>query len=242
MTTEIIGGPMASSTASILRALGQPATDDAVTGRILDGALKQFELFGLKRSTVDDVAKRAGLGRMTVYRRFPRKDDLVEAVVLREARRMAERVNAAAESLPTVEKRAVESFVTMVREVRRNPLLQRLLTTEPETALPYVTVHGAPVIAMGSAFIAEQIRHEEEQGASPLIDPRGLAEILARLAHSILLTPGGGLPLDDDRQTREFARRYLVPLISSPTRSRRERVVSPAPARARRGSPRRKVA
>src|SRR5437016_3927875 len=113
---------MASSTASMLRTLGEPASDDALAERILDGALRQFELFGLKRSTVDDVAKRAGLGRMTVYRRFPRKDDLVEAVILREARRMAERVSAAAEGQPTVEERAVESFVTMVREVRGNPL------------------------------------------------------------------------------------------------------------------------
>jgi AcrR family transcriptional regulator len=219
-----------TSAAGILQAFRDPASDDATTERILDGALQQFQLFGLRRSSVDDVARRAGLGRMTVYRRFPKKDDLVEAVVLREARRMAERVNAAAARMPTVEERAVESFVVMVREVRTNPLLQRLLTTEPETALPYVTVHGAPVIAMGAAFIHEQIRHEQKQGASPAVDPQGLAEILARLAHSILLTPGGGLPLDDDRQTREFARRYLVPLISAPT------------PRARRRPTRRKVA
>ena len=37
--------------------------------------------------TVEDVVRRARLGRMTVYRRFARREDLVEALVVRECRR-----------------------------------------------------------------------------------------------------------------------------------------------------------
>src|SRR5579884_4518029 len=57
---------------------------DPVTGRILDAALGQFEDFGLRRSTVEDIARRCGLSRITIYRRFPRKENLIEAVLLRE--------------------------------------------------------------------------------------------------------------------------------------------------------------
>ena len=57
-----------------------------MTERILDAALGQFEDFGLRRSTMEDIARRCGLSRITIYRRFPRKENLVEAVVLRELR------------------------------------------------------------------------------------------------------------------------------------------------------------
>ena len=59
---------------------------DAVTERILDAALGQFEDFGLRRSTMEDIARRCGLSRITIYRRFPKKENLIEAVVLRELR------------------------------------------------------------------------------------------------------------------------------------------------------------
>ena len=49
---------------------------------------------GLDRITVEDVVRRVGLGRMTVYRRFPRRDDLVRALVMRETQRFLAAVSA----------------------------------------------------------------------------------------------------------------------------------------------------
>ena len=39
---------------------------------------------GLSRVTMEDVARRAGLGRATLYRHFQSKDALVRAVILAE--------------------------------------------------------------------------------------------------------------------------------------------------------------
>ena len=50
-------------------------------------ALAQFAEFGIRRSTIDDVARRAGVSRVTVFRRFETKQRLVEVVVAREIRR-----------------------------------------------------------------------------------------------------------------------------------------------------------
>ena len=57
---------------------------DATTERILDAALEEFLDFGLRRATVEDITRRAGVGRMTVHRRFSTKQSLIEAVWLRE--------------------------------------------------------------------------------------------------------------------------------------------------------------
>src|SRR4051812_50012998 len=52
---------------------------DATTERILTGALSQFEDFGVRRTTMEDIARRTGVARVTVYRRFAAKERLGEA-------------------------------------------------------------------------------------------------------------------------------------------------------------------
>src|SRR3954470_20056789 len=59
------------------------ATDVRATTRerILDAMFEAIEDFGLSRTTVEDVAQRAGLSRQTVYRYFPSKDALIVSLV-----------------------------------------------------------------------------------------------------------------------------------------------------------------
>ena len=59
-----------------------PAPD--ATQLILDAALVEFERHGFRRVALDDVAKRAGVSRTTIYRRFVNRDELVGAVIERE--------------------------------------------------------------------------------------------------------------------------------------------------------------
>ena len=60
---------------------GRPLRRDAQLNRqrILDAAREEFAESGLQAS-LDDVARRAGVGVATVYRRFPDKEALVEAL------------------------------------------------------------------------------------------------------------------------------------------------------------------
>jgi AcrR family transcriptional regulator len=191
------------------------ASPDAMTERILDAALEQFQLVGLRRSTIDDVARRARVGRVTIYRRVGQKDQLVEAVILRELRRLFATVDAATAPLPRAEDRLAEGFAVVLRTVRHHPLFVRLLAVEPESVLPFLTVEGGPIIAITSAYLAGQIRLAQRAGQAPAdVEPEPVAEILARLAHSVLLTPHGGIPLDDDDQARAFARAHIAPLVT----------------------------
>ena len=48
--------------------------------RILDAALALAAASGLRHLTMDDIAARAKVGRMTVYRRFGDKQRLLEAL------------------------------------------------------------------------------------------------------------------------------------------------------------------
>lgn len=64
--------------------------DDTVR-QILAAAVATFQSLGIRRTTMEDIARAAKLGRATVYRRFPQKGDLVRAALLHELRRFLDR-------------------------------------------------------------------------------------------------------------------------------------------------------
>ena len=55
--------------------------------RVLDAAAEVFAVEGPEAS-IDEIAKRAGVGHGTVFRRFPTKDDLMFAVIERHVEEM----------------------------------------------------------------------------------------------------------------------------------------------------------
>ena len=58
--------------------------EDSTNQRILDSARSLYIEYGLRRTTMEDVSKRAGMGRATLYRRFSEKDQLFKAVIFRD--------------------------------------------------------------------------------------------------------------------------------------------------------------
>ena len=187
-----------------------PVDDDL----ILDAAVDELRAYGLRRTSVDNVARRANLSRATVYRRFENKNALVQAALVRESARFFGEIVAAIGPLPTVEDRLVEGFVVGLRKVRTEALLTQLLISDPEELVPYLTLRGAGVIAAASEFLVAQYREVAGPSLGQGRDPRVLAEMLVRLAISFTLTPTGAVAVDDDAAVREFAKSYLVPLLS----------------------------
>jgi AcrR family transcriptional regulator len=195
-------------------------TDD-VGNRILDAAFEQFCLIGIRRSSMEDVARRAKVGRVTIYRRFESKDKLVSALLWRETRTAIAKVEAAVSTVANPEDRFVEGFLTGMHAVRRHPLIMAMIATEPETALPLLTVKASGGLELARAFMAQEIRRARVDLGVSDVDSEQVAEIFARLTHSLVLTPPSCLPLDDDERTREFARRHIVPMVTGRPARRR---------------------
>jgi len=188
--------------------------EDRNQSRVLDAALLAFLDFGIKRTSMVEVARRCGLSLATLYRRFASKSDLIQAVGMRQARQFVEEVDAAlqrqADRDAGAEDQIVELFIAFLNGLRGNKLLERLLKTEPEIVLPYLTTKGAPVIELGRDYLAEFITRLQAEGKLPEYDPEPLAEMTARTALSLALTPQTVLPLDDDAAMRKFAREHVV--------------------------------
>jgi AcrR family transcriptional regulator len=202
---------------AVLARVSQP---DAITARILNATLEQAELVGVRRMTMEDVARRSGVGRATLYRRFPAKDALIDALVLAEARRYLEGSAQARSHADTLEDRLVYGTVFTVTFLREHTLLKKLLRTEPETILPSLTVDAGAILDFATDHSAAQLR-TDLYGATATTPAqerhlRTVAELHTRLTLSFIVTPHTGIKLATIDDTRTYVRAYLLPMVTAP--------------------------
>jgi AcrR family transcriptional regulator len=187
---------------------------DETRVRVLDAAYEQFCRMGIQRSTMEDVAKRAGVSRITVYRRFATKDALVEQVVRREFRRYFDRFLIDIQQAETAADRVVLGFVSSLRAIRRNPLIGGLIAAEPDLLVSSMIRDGGRTLATVREFVAGQLRQEQRAGkVSGELDTDFVAEMMVRVSASFLAIPSHLVDLDDDEQLAALARRFLVPML-----------------------------
>jgi len=184
---------------------------DAYSERILEAAREELAAYGLRRTTLEDIAARAGVGRATLYRRFANRDTLLAALVAREAGRLIANVDAQMRACETPSERLVAAFVAFISQLREHRLLRRVVVSDPDEILPILT--SPATLALGRDYIAGQAARERAAGARLTAEPSVIGELLARFAHSLALTPETLLPLDDEEALTELARATLVPLV-----------------------------
>lgn len=192
-----------------------PAVDPA-TGAILDAAVVEFERYGFRRVALDDVARRAGVSRTTIYRRFAGRDELVAAVIDRENAALFADIAAELRAAPQSDY-YVEAFTAAIMKFRRHRVLNRMITDEPALALQLAWEHHAAV----ADRIVDALRiifppgFVERVGAAAVAE---LADDILRYAMMALLLPGPR-PLDTADDVRAFATKHFLPSLPATLRA-----------------------
>ncbi|MFI7633574.1 TetR/AcrR family transcriptional regulator [Nonomuraea sp. NPDC049400] len=96
---------------------------------VLDAARDCVLAYGVRRTTLTDVARRAGVSRMTIYRRWPDVRTLVADLMTREWVRVVDGLDL---SDP------VRAVVAGVRGLRAHPLWRKIVEADPELLMPYL--------------------------------------------------------------------------------------------------------
>ncbi|MBD0023847.1 TetR family transcriptional regulator [Gordonia pseudamarae] len=213
-------GPAPIETSLLHRALtgaGAPpeasAVGDPTQIKLLDAAREVFCRVGMQRASMEEVARLAGVSRVTLYRKFATKNALAEAVVTREFRHYFRIFREEVTAAPTAADRVVFAFVSSLRTVRGNPLIASLLVTEPQQLIGAADV-AARMVASVARFVAQQLRSEQAAGNVPdTIDVDVTAEMMVRISMSFLTIPSLTINTDDDGQLADIARRYIVPML-----------------------------
>ncbi|MEW5813479.1 MAG: helix-turn-helix domain-containing protein [Actinomycetota bacterium] len=191
-----------------------PAAD--ATAQILDAAVVEFERHGYRRVALDDVARRAGVSRTTIYRRFANKDELVGAVIERENIRLFAHIAAELKKTAPQDDYYVEAFTLSIVEFRNHRVLHRMVLDDPGLALELAgRYHRAAIERMIDAL--QQIfppGFAERLGPDAVAD---FADCILRYAEMVLLLPSAQ-PLQTPDEIRAFARRHFLPSLPTALR------------------------
>lgn len=166
--------------------------EDSTRDRILDAAFECAARYGLGRTTMADVAREARLSRQSLYRYFPSRHDLILALVLREEQTMIGIVHRAMEPHDELQPAMAAAFTATLKAMRAHPLLDKVLASEPQELLPYLTTEANPVLEM-SQNVMLQITAERAPHVSPPV-ARRFAETCARVFTSYAITPPSDEP------------------------------------------------
>lgn len=112
-----------------------PAEREAIDRALRSEALRLFTAVGLKKTSLDDLARAAGIAKSTFYAFYPSKEALYLDLLAQEGPGVKERVLAALDSTADIPV-ALERFLrAVVRELETNALTKRMLTHPEELAL-----------------------------------------------------------------------------------------------------------
>lgn len=185
-------------------------TSDAV----LDAVRACVLAVGVRRTTLTDVARRAGVSRMTLYRRYPDVDALVRDLMTREFGALLQQARERA-GRGRARERVTSGAVAAVAAVRGNALFRRVVDVDPELLLPYVTDRLGGTQWMTIEYLMDGIRAGQEDGTIRTGDVRAIAHgallLIQPFVYSTRLVAD---VLDDDDLDAELARildRYLAP-------------------------------
>ncbi|GAC1537859.1 MAG: hypothetical protein NVS3B12_22330 [Acidimicrobiales bacterium] len=183
--------------------------------RIVDATLRCVARWGLTKTTVDDVAREAGVGRATLYRLFPGgRDAVIDAVVTVETARFFHRLDRRVVDVGSLEDLLVEIITEAFATLGSHEALRFLFAHEPEAILPHLTFGRMDAVLASAARVAAPylrpwlIGPDAEEGAA-----RG-AEWLTRIVLSYLVAPSAALDLSDAASVRHLVRTYILPGLS----------------------------
>lgn len=180
--------------------------------RIVDGALRCIARWGLHKTTVDELAREAGVSRATLYRLFPGgKDAVMRAVVETETSRLFSDLGAAMGEARDLEELLVAAVVGAARRLSSHAALGYLLEHEPGTVLPHLAFGGLDrVLEAAGSFAAPFLG----RWLGP-DDAARAAEWAARIVLSYLACPREGMDLTEPSAVRGLVATFVVPGIQA---------------------------
>ncbi len=178
--------------------------------RIVDGALRCLARQGIAKTTVDDIARAAGLSRATVYRTFPRgKEGICAAVVETEVARLFSSLAVAMGEATDLEDVLVAGMVEAARRLRSHGALNYLLAHEPGAVLPFLTFRELDRVLLvagdlAAPFFARWLEPEQASRA---------AEWAVRIVMTYCSNPSPHADLTHPGDTRALVRTFVLPGI-----------------------------
>jgi len=178
--------------------------EDLMQEQILTAAKGLFQLYGLAKVTMDDVAKAIGKGRSSLYYYYKSKDEIFDAVIMIEIREMLLAMTNAVDRVSGVEQKFRAFFLTKLEVLREKRAFFKMLDVGMDAnALSDFNktkiVHHNLIISQESKLLEALLTEGMEKGEVRYM-PVSELEMLIYVLLSCLRGLKRELDLDNDAQ------------------------------------------
>ncbi len=187
---------------------------------ILDAARESLLAVGWRRSTLTDVARRAGVSRMTLYRRWPDMQGLLGELMTREWTAAMASVTEGNDPTASLLAQVRRGVVLTARAIRDDELFAKIIDVDPELLLPYLLDRRGRSQELVLTLLEPMIRQGQRRREIRKGDPMMLARTLLLAAQGFTLSvqtmtePGDAQGLteaDFEDELGLLVQRYLAP-------------------------------
>ncbi len=178
--------------------------------RVVTATLSCIGRWGLAKTTLDDVAREAGVSRATVYRLFPGgKPALLQASGVHELCRLLAEVTGSVAQVDSLEELLSTAVIGAARWIRQNAPLQMLMRHEPEVLLPFLAFdRQGPLLRAAVLFLSSSVeRFTTVQVAEEAV------EWMTRLVISYTFTPSPTVDLTREADVARLISIHIMPGI-----------------------------
>lgn len=173
--------------------------------KILDAAITCVQLNGADKTSLNDIARQAGVTRPTVYSYFSNCEQVVKTALLRAGYAFAKRLIKHIKRFDDTQTRLIEAVCFALDQLPKEPYLASIT----QAGLSSYVNEDALIDAQGQEIcirLFEQIFEYETISDQDLIE---VIEIVTRVLLSLLIIKG---PIDrSPEELRGFLKRRLVP-------------------------------
>lgn len=153
----------------------------------LDAARACILDVGWRRTTLTEVARRAGVSRMTIYRTWADMPTLLADLMTREwTGLVATTVGTSTAADPLA--RLVDDVVATIAALRENELFVRIVELDPELVLPYLLSRRGRSQQLIIDLLGARLREAQAAGSVRDGDPVAMARGMVLAAHGFVLS------------------------------------------------------
>jgi AcrR family transcriptional regulator len=153
----------------------------------LDAARDCILDVGWRRTTLTEVARRAGVSRMTIYRTWADMPTLLGDLMTREWAGVVTTQVAASDSIDAVE-RLVTGIVGTARALRANELFVRIVELDPELILPYLFSRRGRSQDLILSLTIQAVEEGQADGSIRAGHPGTMARAVLLAVHGFVLS------------------------------------------------------
>jgi len=187
-----------------------PDLDHASPHRVpvVDATLACLARYGTAKTTVDDIAREAGVSRATIYRAFPGgREEILAAVVDTEAARLFSALGVRLGAAADLGEALVAGIVEASTRIGNHPTLAYLVAHEPETVLGHLAFDDSDRLVQAASrfaapFLARWLRPAEAGR---------VAEWATRIVLSYAISPSPKVDLRDAAQAYRLVTTFVMP-------------------------------